>query len=183
MATALRSFALPADWAARGFALRGETAGDEPFLERLFVSVRAAELEAMGWPEETMRTFLASQFAFQNRHYGDAYAGADFGIVVHDGDPVGRLYLFRSAGEVRLVDVSLLPEWRGGGLGTALLRGVQAEAAAEGRTVSLHVDMTNPAQNLYRRLGFAETGTHGPSWHMVWRPGTAPRDGVGEAAR
>lgn len=172
MPTALRSLALPAEWAARGLALRGETIDDLPFLERLYASVRGPELEAMGWPEEVRRTFLASQCAFQTRHYADAYAGADFGIVLHDGEPVGRLYLFRNAEDVRVVDISLLPEWRGGGLGTALLRAVQVEAEAEGRTVSLHVDMTNPAQNLYRRLGFAEDGTHGPSWRMTWRPGT-----------
>lgn len=174
MPTALRSLALPAEWAARGLALRGETIDDLPFLERLYTSVRGAELEAMGWPEEVRRTFLASQFMFQTRHYADAYAGADFGIIVHDGEPVGRLYLFRSAQELRVVDISLLPEWCGGGVGTALLRAVQAEAAAEGKMVSLHVDMTNPAQNLYRRLGFVEAGTHGPSWRMVWRSGLAP---------
>lgn len=174
MPTALRNLALPAEWAARGLALRGETIDDLPFLERLYASVRGAELEAAGWPEEVRRTFLASQFAFQTRHYADAYTGADFGIIVHDGEPVGRLYLFRSAEDVRVIDISLLPEWRGGGLGTALLRAVQAEAAAEGKMVSLHVDMTNPAQNLYRRLGFVEAGTHGPSWRMVWRSGPAP---------
>lgn len=174
MPTALRSLALPAEWAARGFGLRGETADDLPFLERLYASVRGAELAATGWPEEVKRTFLASQFAFQTRHYADAYAGADFGIVTRDDDPVGRLYLLRSAQDLRVVDVSLLPEWRGGGFGTALLRAVQAEAAAEGKTVSLHVDMTNPAQNLYRRLDFVEAGTHGPSWRMVWRSGPAP---------
>lgn len=174
MPTAFRSLALPSEWAARGFVLRGETIDDLPFLERLYASVRGAELEAAGWPEEVRQSFLASQFAFQTRHYADAYAGADFGIVARDGEPAGRLYLFRSAGDVRVVDVSLLPEWRGGGLGTMLLQAVQAEAAAEGKTVSLHVDMMNPAQNLYRRLGFVEAGTHGPSWCMVWRSGTAP---------
>lgn len=174
MTAALRSLALPPDWVARGFALRGETADDAPFVERLFASVRGAELEAAGWPEEVRRTFLASQSALQSRYYAEAYPGADFAIVVHDGTPVGRLYLYRKAGDLRVVDVSLLPEWRGGGLGTALLEAVRAEAAAEGGTVSLHVDMMNPAQNLYRRLGFVETGTHGPSWSMVWRPEAIP---------
>lgn len=171
--TVPRGLALPADWAARGVALRGETADDAPFLERLFVSVRIADLEPTGWPEEAKHAFLASQFVLQSRHYANAYTGVDFAVVVHDGAPIGRLCLSRGLEEVRVIDVSLLPERRGGGLGTALLQAVQAEAAAAGKAVSLHVDMMNPAQRLYRRLGFVEAGTHGPSWHMLWHPGAA----------
>lgn len=168
MQTAYRSLALHG--AGQGFALRGETADDRPFLERLFVSIRIGELDPTGWPEEAKRTFLAQQFSFQAHHYAAAYADADFGILVQGDVPIGRLYLLRTAGDVRVVDVSLVPEWRGLGLGTALIRAVQAEAADEGKTVSLAVDMTNPAQILYRRLGFVEVGMQGPAWSMVWHP-------------
>ena len=154
--------------------MRGETADDGPFLERLFISVRIDELGPTGWPEEAKHAFLANQFTFQRKHYANAYGGGDFRIVEQDGVPVGRLSLFWGADEVRVVDISLLPDRRGGGLGTALIRMVQADAAARGKAVSLHVDLMNPAQCLYRRLGFVEDGMHGPSWRMVWHPEVLP---------
>jgi ribosomal protein S18 acetylase RimI-like enzyme len=173
-ATSKPSLALPAIWAARGFALRAETAEDAPFLLRLYLSVRMAELEPTGWPEAMKQAFLTSQFTLQTRHYASAYADPDFMILTWGDEPVGRLYLAHGETDLRIVDVSLLPEQRGGGLGGALLQAAQARAASDGRTVSLSVDMMNPAQNLYRRLGFVENGTEGPSWGMIWRPSALP---------
>ena len=69
--------------------------------------------------------------------------------------PVGRLYVDRWPREVRIVDISLLPEHRGRGLGGALLAAVFAEADAAGKPVSIHVERFNPALRLYTRLGFA----------------------------
>jgi ribosomal protein S18 acetylase RimI-like enzyme len=112
--------------------------------------------------------FLASQFALQTRHYAGAYADSEALIVTWNGEPVGRLHLSHTDTDLRIVDVSLLPDHRGGGLGSALLQAVQA--AAGGRTVSLNVDLTNPAQALYRRMGFVEAGTDGLSLRMVWHP-------------
>lgn len=56
------------------------------------------------------------------------------------------------------MDLALVADARGQGLGTALLQGLLADADAEGRTVVLHVARDNPAQRLYLRLGFVVTG-------------------------
>jgi ribosomal protein S18 acetylase RimI-like enzyme len=69
--------------------------------------------------------------------------------------------------DIRIVDISLLPEFRGQGVGTALLGAVTQEAAKEHRSVSIHVEKFNPAQRLYRRLGFVEAGGSGRYWLMV----------------
>ena len=168
------ALALPPEWGARGVALRRKTPDDEPFLAGLFASVRLPELEVTGWPEDAKRYFLATQFLFQSRHYANAYANGDCTIVTRDDRPIGRLYLDWGPADVRVVDISLLPAARGTGLGAALLRVVQATAAARGRTVSLHVDLINPAQRLYQRLGFVVTGQNGPSWQMVWTALSGP---------
>jgi len=52
------------------------------------------------------------------------------------------------------MDIAFLPEFRGRGLGTRLLRALFAEADASRREVSIHVERLNPALELYRRLGF-----------------------------
>ena len=70
---------------------------------------------------------------------------------------------------MRIVDIALLPECRNRGVGTALLQAAMNEAAAAGKTVSIHVEKFNPAQRLYRRLDFHEISESGPYWLMEWR--------------
>ena len=126
----------------------------------------------MPWTSEQKQAFADSQFALQHLHFTRHHAGADFWVVLRDGRPVGRLYLDRSAPSWRIVDIGLVPEMRGQGLGTALLEGIQAEAVAAGAEgVALTVLVENPrAHALYLRAGFVDEGE--PSLHqaMTWRP-------------
>jgi len=161
---------IPPALRAAGFALRPQREEDYAFLERLYFSVRLPEVEPLDWPEETKHAFLADQFRMQTAHYNTHYGDAEFLIVERNGEAVGRLYVFRGPKDHRIVDISLLPELRGAGVGGALLKAVQAEAGTAGKTVSIHVEKFNPAQNLYRRLGFKEIGETGPYWLMEWRP-------------
>ena len=58
--------------------------------------------------------------------------------------------------DVPEVSVGVLPELRGRGVGSALLRALSAAADADGAGLSLSVERDNPAVRLYRRLGFVE---------------------------
>lgn len=80
---------------------------------------------------------------------------------------MGRLYLSARPGDIRIVDIALAPHWQGRGLGKALLRAVQAMAAA-GATASLSVMAGNPAHDLYRRLGFVTMAENGLVLEMRW---------------
>jgi ribosomal protein S18 acetylase RimI-like enzyme len=53
-----------------------------------------------------------------------------------------------------MVDIAILPPWRGRGVGGALLRALQDEARAAVRPLTIHVERMNPAMRLYERLGF-----------------------------
>lgn len=97
------------------------------------------------------------QFRAQRMQYSASYPSASREIVVLDGVAVGNLVVDRSSSEVRLVDVGLLPEFRGHGIGSALV----SELIASGLPVSLHVAKGNPAQRLYARLGFEVVGDDG----------------------
>lgn len=168
--------ALPADWPGRGLALRVRQPGDMAFLRDLYRSTRAEEVAAAGFDPIAGALFLNSQFDLQCRHFDAHYTlGGQRLIVVAQDQPIGRLDLWQTetAGrpDLRLVDLSLLPAWRGQGLGAALLVAVQQAAAAQGRSVSLHVDKFNRAFTLYRRLGFKKVGDTGASWRMEWRAG------------
>ena len=63
-------------------------------------------------------------------------------------------------GEYYLDSVALLPEYRGKGLGTQLIRYAMDEGIKTGLTLTLVVDPANDkARRLYESLGFKEAGT------------------------
>ena len=109
----------------------------------------------MPWSDAEKAAFIEMQFDAQDRWYRLQYPQATFDVVVVDGEPAGRLYVNRGEGEVRIVDIALLPEHRGGGVGTSLLRDLIGEADAAAKSVTIHVERLNPALRLYERLGFA----------------------------
>ena len=82
-------------------------------------------------------------------------------ILAAGGEPAGRLYVARWEEEIRIVDIALLPDFRGRGIGGELLRELMAEADAAGRPLSIHVEMNNPARPWYERLGFRPEGEFG----------------------
>jgi GNAT superfamily N-acetyltransferase len=161
--------AMPATLTVQGFALRPESEADIPFLRRLYISTRWEELAPIvDWTEAQKIAFLESQFGFQRHHYRTYYPATDFAVLEKDGVPAGRLYVDRQEHTLLVVDISLLPEWRGHGTGTALMQAVCAEARAANKKVSIAVEKFNRAQTLYRRLGFREVADEGVHWTMEW---------------
>jgi len=148
--------------------LRPAEADDEAFLFRLYGSTRAEELADWGWNAAQQEAFLKLQFRGQQAHY-DAYPNTDHRIILCGGQPVGRLLVSRLTEEIRLVDISILTENRGRGVGANLIRDLLAEAARSDLPVRLHVEKFNRAQQLYRRLGFEIIGDTGSHYFMEWR--------------
>ena len=128
---------------------------DEELLFRVYASTRVEELSVVPWDDAQKEAFLRAQFAAQARWYSEHYGRASFDVVLVGGEPRGRLYVHRGESEIRIVDIALLPEHRGDGVGTALLHGLLDEADAAGKRVTIHVERFNPALRLYARLGFA----------------------------
>lgn len=142
------------------------------FLLHLYASTREGELAHVPWTPEQKMAFLRQQFDAQHSHYQEHYAGAAFDLLSVDGRPAGRLYVARWKDTLRIVDIALMPEFRGRGIGTALVTELFAEADASGRSVSIHVESNNPARRLYERLGFRQVSEHGVYWLMERSPAT-----------
>jgi ribosomal protein S18 acetylase RimI-like enzyme len=147
--------------ATRGLCLREETDADLPFLSSLYASTRIEELVPVPWPQAQKAAFLAQQFCAQRAHYRRHYEGAEWLIVEHGGDSIGRLYIAEWTREIRIVDIALIPQARGQGFGTALLCDLIEAAGAAGKPVSIHVERMNPALSLYNRLGFRQVEDKG----------------------
>jgi GNAT superfamily N-acetyltransferase len=134
---------------------------DAEFLLSVYASTRAQELAVVPWTDAERDAFLQMQFDAQDRSYREQRPAAAFDVVVVDGAPGGRLYVDRAADEIRIVDIALLPDHRGKGVGTVLIRRILDEGSATGRPVTIHVERGNRARGLYERLGFRQISTTG----------------------
>lgn len=150
--------------------MRPVIAGDEAFLFRVYAGVRGEEVAAWGWDLAQVDAFLRMQFTAQNRWYASQYPGAEHSLILCDEEPAGRLMVLETGQEIRLVDISLLPQFRNRGIGRSLLAGLIEEARTSGRPVRLHVLKNNPALRLYQRLGFSITADAEPYWQMERLP-------------
>lgn len=149
--------------------LRAIDEGDAAFLYAVYASTRAQELAPLGWNEAQRESFLRMQFEAQRRDYWANCDTTRFQIIVCGGEPAGRLYVERRGGELRIVDIALLPAFRNRGIGSVLIGRLFAEADAAVLTVCIHVEHNNPAQRLYVRLGFEVCGETGAIHRLMER--------------
>ncbi len=159
---------------AQAIHLRQEEPDDAAFLFHLYCSTRTREMELVPWNDSEKEAFLRMQFNAQCTHYHHYYPNASYEIILREGQAIGRLYVARSEEEIRLIEIALLPEHRGGGIGGRLLNDLLSRARAEGKPVRIHVERENPAMRLYSRLGFRTVEDQGIYYLMEWAPDTKP---------
>jgi ribosomal protein S18 acetylase RimI-like enzyme len=152
---------------------RPVTDADRPLLFQVYASTRADELKLVPWTEEQKLAFVRQQFEAQDTYYRENYRDTTWEVVLADGAPAGRIYVARWPQEIRVIDIALLPEFRGGGLGTRLLTEVLDEARTAGKPVRIHVEVMNPARGLYERLGFRQVADQGVYLMMEWNASPA----------
>jgi GNAT superfamily N-acetyltransferase len=73
-------------------------------------------------------------------------------IIAAGGEDVGVVQICAEADHLYLSRVEVLPVCQGCGVGSGVIRALQALAARQGRPVRLHVFEINPARRLYERL-------------------------------
>ena len=129
------------------------TADDLDFSCLVYAGTRP-DILALPWSHAQKQEFLTMQFRAQHLHYTTHYPDAEYLLIERDGEGVGRLFLHRRPDRIHILDIALLPQVRGTGLGTKLLEDLIAEAASQNKSVSLYVDKQNTARRLYQRLAF-----------------------------
>ncbi len=149
-------------------SLRPAEADDEAFLFQLYRDTRAEEMAAWGWNDAQQQAFLSMQFRARNLSYS-AYPNTQHSIILNADQPIGRMLISRKDDEIRLVDIALLAEARGQGIGAKLIAGLFEFAAEENKPMRLHVEKFNPAFRLYQRLGFQIIEDTGAQFLMEWR--------------
>ncbi|ROQ18920.1 GNAT family N-acetyltransferase [Gallaecimonas pentaromativorans] len=155
-----------------GISLRPITDHDKVFMAALYAANRQAELANFPFNDQQKTLFLQSQFEAQYRHYFTHYPSQRFTLIEQQGQPVGRLLVAEHPDHLRLVDIALLPSHQGLGIGSALLRQLQAEATTKALAIKLQVAPASPAQRLYQRLGFVAGEGDAFYLAMTWLPQT-----------
>jgi GNAT superfamily N-acetyltransferase len=150
--------------------LRTIRSEDEKFLLVVYSSTRSDEMRLVDWNEEQKEAFLRMQFNAQHQYYIENYPGAEFQIVLLDDQPIGRLYIHRRENEIRIMDITILPEFRKRGIGSSVIIGILEDAAYHHLPVTIHVERFNPALYLYERLGFHLAEDKGVYYFMKCLP-------------
>jgi ribosomal protein S18 acetylase RimI-like enzyme len=153
--------------------LRPEGPDDEQFLFQLYASTRESEFSTLGWSRAQLEPLLRMQFVAQRQWYETAFPQSEHQIATMDGMPVGRMIVKRAPDALILVDIALMTEHRGQGIGETLLRDLLQEGSRQGLPVRLQVLKNNPAARLYERLGFVRTGEDQLYWQMEKQPAPA----------
>ena len=150
--------------------------GDLPFLQRLFRTTRL-DIERMAISAEDKAKLYHHQFHAQHVHYQRYFSDADFLIVLDGKVRIGRLYVLDGSDEIRVIDIALLDEHRGKGVGTKLMMEILNRARQKNLPVRLRVEPDNPALQWYLKLGFNKIADEQVNWHMEWTPPQAGQDG------
>ncbi|QJC52513.1 GNAT family N-acetyltransferase [Paenibacillus albicereus] len=150
--------------------LRKSETEDEGFLYELYASVREEEMRLWGFSKPEREAFLRMQWTMQARSYGLQAPDADSLLICIGGRRIGRMLVHRAGSFVRLMDIALLPENRGQGIGTQALRRLMGECGASGKPLLLSVNPINPALALYERLGFSPQRKTETCWELSWQP-------------
>jgi ribosomal protein S18 acetylase RimI-like enzyme len=157
--------------------LRPERDDDREFRYRLFCGSRQPEF-ALVFPPPVYQQVMAHQFHAQTVGYRTQFPQARFDIVELEGRPIGRIVVDRPGGMVHIVDQAIVPELRGRGIGTAIMRALMDEARAANLPVQLEVaSETDPSAQLYLRLGFVPIEQVSLYVRMEWRPPADSRNG------
>lgn len=164
----------------RQTVLRHVQPEDEAFLAAVYASTRTEELAQVPWSDEQREMFLLMQFAAQQQHYQTYFPSAVHQVIQLGEEPVGRLYVDRDEHKIHILDLTLLPAYRGQGVGSRLILDLLEEAEAGNRAVTIHVESFNRSRGLFERLGFVPVKEQGAHLLFEWRAdnqSTSPADG------
>jgi ribosomal protein S18 acetylase RimI-like enzyme len=147
-------------------SLRPMQAEDQAFPYQVYASTRLDEMAMVDWSPEQKEAFLRMQFDLRTRQYQAEYPDAVTEIILCDDIPVGAMTTVKTTEAILLMDIALLPEFRGAGISSTILHNLQKK----NKKIILHVLRQNPAIHLYSRLGFLSVSEYSMYLQMEWNP-------------
>ncbi|NLF51842.1 MAG: GNAT family N-acetyltransferase [Leptolinea sp.] len=157
---------------AQNIQIRPLSKNDEPFLREMLYHAIFVPEGAQPPPRDVIRNPELSRYVNDWGQPGD-----DGYVAVIRDKPVGAVWIRLLTGndkgygyvddETPELSIAILPEYRGQGIGNALITYLFTEIYERHPAVCLSVSEENPACRLYRRLGFEEIQNDGTSVKMI----------------
>ncbi|WPC43959.1 GNAT family N-acetyltransferase [Clostridium sp. JS66] len=139
----------------------------EDMLLKIFKESRQDLTWISGITEEQKESIIAQQFMMEQQQLMEMYPEAQLNIITMDGKPIGRLYIYYGKTVDRILEIGLLEEYRGRGIGRKIVTTVVGNAVEKEKTVSLQVAWFNQgAYAFYEKLGFKVVENKGIAYEM-----------------
>lgn len=143
---------------------------DSGFIEGLYRSTRQ-DLRLIDAEADFIEELIGMQHNAQTVGYGEQFPNAMYFVIERHEERIGRLVVDFGSNEVHVVDIALIPEARGQGYGTQILRVLQQAAAQTRAPLVLLVSRLNPqAKQTYLSLGFRVEQSDAMNERMAWYP-------------
>ncbi len=126
---------------------------DTGFLKDLYCQSRDYETTVANIPAETLKQFLHQQFLLQTEHFNRVYKNAECNLIQYQGAAIGRIYFNQENENLHLIDITLLRNYRGLGIGRFFITNLLSKTKVR---TTLYVNERNPALFFYKKLGFKE---------------------------
>lgn len=151
--------------------LRPARRTDEVFQFALFGANRGAMLRIAGLPAAAIENLLTMQYRARLSSYRENFPAASWSILEFAGAPIGELIVNDEPDAVYIVDISLVPDRQGQGLGAALVSAIASDSVARGGVRAIAAVGNAPSRKMFARLGFVETPCgDDANVELRWRP-------------
>lgn len=155
------------------FNLRPVQEHDQDFIAALYRSTRE---DLLGLPMDPIfiDNLIRSQQQIHALGVQQQYPNAQTNVLEYQGQLLGRMVFEHVAGDIRLIDIAVLPSAQRQGLARYMLQYLQQLADTHQASLSLRVFKNNlKARELYLSAGFQLVGEDEVSEQMRWRAGVA----------
>ncbi|MCR4274859.1 MAG: GNAT family N-acetyltransferase [Candidatus Campbellbacteria bacterium] len=113
----------------------------------------------------------------QDKFFRSAWESSPHELIYCNGEPCGYFSMHETDDAIQLHELVLLPEFQGQGIGSEILKESLEQVRAKHKPVRLQVLKKNKAANLYRRMGFKETGETETHIEMEFNPHNSTHHG------
>lgn len=155
-------------------ALRDRGPDEEQLWKAIFIDSVRSHFEMLNLPEGELDNLLSGQYAAQTADYRSNYPKAWNQIIVFDRADAGRAIWSTEKGDLLLIDIVVLTEYRGKGIGGAVLNWLFDKSREGQMPIRFCVEKGNRAMRLYERLGFRRIEDLNSHFQMEWRPEESP---------
>lgn len=125
------------------------------FLLKVFKEIHPELNYINGVTEEEREELICQQFKVEQSQLIQMYPKAKLNIIMLNEKPIGIIYISHGETSDRILQIGILEDYRGLGIGKKVMNKIIKESVKRGKTVSLQVAWFNQrAYVFYEKLGF-----------------------------